>query len=403
MTKEASRGNGKKYPNSSKSSKPRQNSENRRGRSKDSDKNKGKEISSRDRNARTRSNKDSTPSNNRRNSKFKSRDAEKSRNGDAKRPKRVNGNQAKPNNRVRTGETSNDGRTASPRRNHRSSIEKPTTSRRSLSSAGTNKPKTNRARSREDAPRKFDLPRRYRGDEPRRERDQRARGNAPVIDQDITGDELGEELTSELKSLPTGLTITVAQHLVMAQRYLEVNPALALIHAKHAKELAGRFPLVREIVGIARYLNENWQEALNDFRAVRRMTNADHLLPMMADCERGLGRPERAIEMLTGVKLAGVVAIEAAIVQSGARMDLGQLEAALVALKIPALTGFPNDLTAYARLCYAYAQVLEKLDRTSEASLWYQRADKADPAATMAAEHLTQPEDTVFMDDLDAS
>lgn len=290
-------------------------------------------------------------------------------------------------------------RTARPARSH---IDRP--DRRTTTTGGPRPDRGGRGRdNRDERTQKFDLPRRFRGDLPRRERDQRARGNAPVIDQDITGDELGEELIAELKTLPTGLTISVAQHLVMTQRYLEIDPKLALAHAIHAKELAGRFPIVREIVGVAHYVNENWQEALNDFRAVKRMASAEHLVPMMADCERGLGRPERAIAMLAENRnLAGVIGIEAAIVEAGARSDLGQHEAALVALKIPALTGFPADQTAYARLCFAYGSTLMEMKRIEEAQTWFQRADQADPGATAAAEFLTSSAETIYLDDLDA-
>jgi hypothetical protein len=255
---------------------------------------------------------------------------------------------------------------------------------------------------RQERPDKFDTPRRFRGDMPRRERDQRARGSAPVIDQDVTGDELGTEMLEELKTLPTGLTITVAQHLVMAERYLEIDAPLALVHAQHAKELAGRFPIVREIAGVAHYINENWQEALNDFRAVKRMGQSEHLVAMMADCERGLNRPERALEILaTNKELSGTAKIEAVIVEAGARSDLLQHEAALVALKIPALTGYPADQTAYARLCFAYATTLLHLNRPDEAQIWFGKADSADPAATDASNHLNETDQTIFLDDLD--
>lgn len=293
-----------------------------------------------------------------------------------------------------------DSRSARSKERTNSSDRSSVQSTRSYSKEKSNKPRSSQQRTTG----KFDIPRRFQGDQPRRERDQRARGNAPIIDQDVNGDELGEELTSELNSLPTGLTITVAQHLVMAQRYLEINPELALIHANHAKELAGRFPIVREICGIANYVNGKWQEALNEFRAVKRMSTADHLIPMMADCERGLGRPTRAIELLDqNSHLTGVVQIEAAIVKSGARTDLKQLEAALVALKIPALAGFPADLTSYARLCFAYAKALMALGRDDEAQVWFRKADASDPAATLASEYLSNAENAVYLDDLDAS
>ena len=260
------------------------------------------------------------------------------------------------------------------------------------------------SRSRSDFPRKFDTPRRFRDDEPRRERDQRIRGNAPVIDSDVTGDELGPELTAELKSLPVGLTISVAQHLAMSERYLSINSELALVHALHAKALAGRLACVREIVGVAYYANENWSSALNEFRAARRLAKSDYLIPMMADCERGLGKHDSALKLLISDEarsLTGIERIEAVIVEAGTRNDLKEHDAALLALKVPALAGFPGDMSAYARLCFVYAQTLEFLNRGDEAISWYQKADSADPAATSAGEKIADQDRTLFMDDLD--
>jgi tetratricopeptide (TPR) repeat protein len=260
------------------------------------------------------------------------------------------------------------------------------------------------SRSRYDFPRKFDTPRRFREDEPRRERDQRIRGNAPVIDNDVTGDELGPELIAELKSLPVGLTISVAQHLAMSERYLSINSELALVHALHAKALAGRLACVREIVGVAYYANENWSSALNEFRAARRLAKSDYLIPMMADCERGLGKHDSALKLLISAEarsLTGIERIEAVIVEAGTRNDLKEHDAALLALKVPALAGFPDDMSAYARLCFVYAQTLEFLNRGDEAISWYQKADSADPAATSAGEKIADQDRTLFVDDLD--
>ena len=73
----------------------------------------------------------------------------------------------------------------------------------------------------------------------------------------------------------------------------------------------------------------------------------------------------------------------------------------MVALKIPALTGYPADQTAYARLCFAYATTLLHLNRPDEAQIWFGKADSADPAATDASNHLNEANQTIFLDDLD--
>jgi hypothetical protein len=124
---------------------------------------------------------------------------------------------------------------------------------------------------------------------------------------------------------------------------------------------------------------------------------------MMADCERGLGKHDSALKLLTSVEarsLTGIEKIEAAIVEAGTRNDLKEHDAALLALKIPALAGFPDDLSAYARLCFVYAQTLE-FSNKGEALVWYQKADSADPAATSAGEKLADQDRTLFVDDLD--
>ena len=59
----------------------------------------------------------------------------------------------------------------------------------------------------------------------------------------------------------------------------------------------GRLAAVREAVGIAAYQCGDWAQALAELRAARRMGSKSPLLPLIADCERGVGRPERAIEL----------------------------------------------------------------------------------------------------------
>ena len=82
------------------------------------------------------------------------------------------------------------------------------------------------------------------------------------------------------------------------------------------------------------------------------------MLPFMVDCERALGRPERALELATGPESRGLTQherVELAIVVSGIRRDLGQAAAAAAGLEIPELAGSASSPWA-ARLRYAYAE-----------------------------------------------
>ena len=111
-------------------------------------------------------------------------------------------------------------------------------------------------------------------------------------------------------------------------------------HAVFARSLATRLASVREVVGITGYLTGHYADALADLRAARRITGRADMLPMMADCERGLGRPERALAMWDDPQVARLdvaTRIELLIVVAGARRDIGQDESAAVMLQVPEL------------------------------------------------------------------
>ena len=104
----------------------------------------------------------------------------------------------------------------------------------------------------------------------------------------------------------------------------------------------------------------DWAQALAELRAARRLGSKSPLLPLIADCERGVGRPERAIELARSpeaAQLTGDDADELRIVVAGARSDLGQNDQALAILSTPQLDPTRTGQTA-ARLFYAYAETL---------------------------------------------
>ncbi|MFE3194299.1 hypothetical protein ACFXHA_35200 [Nocardia sp. NPDC059240] len=172
----------------------------------------------------------------------------------------------------------------------------------------------------------------------------------------------------------------MARHLVMVAQLLDEDPELALAHARAARQRAGRIAVVRETAGVAAYHAGEWAEALSELRTARRMSGGSGLLAVMADCERGLGRPERAIELGRSDEaraLQGDEATELRIVVAGARMDLGQHDQAVVTLQTaeldPARTG-----SATARLFYAYAEALLAAGRAEESLTWFMNAASAD-------------------------
>jgi hypothetical protein len=196
----------------------------------------------------------------------------------------------------------------------------------------------------------------------------------------VTGEELDTGAREELRALPKDLAAVVARHLVMAGRLVDEDPEQAYLHAKTARRMASRIGIVREGCGLAAYHTGNWAEALAELRAARRMSARETFLPILADCERGLGRPERALSLARSAeadRLEQADRVELRIVESGARRDMAQYDAAVVTLQIPELR--ENRLRPWsARLFYAYADALNTAGRDDEARDWFARAAAAD-------------------------
>ncbi|WP_329111220.1 Replicase polyprotein 1ab [Micromonospora sp. NBC_01699] len=194
----------------------------------------------------------------------------------------------------------------------------------------------------------------------------------------------------------------MARHLVAAGQLIDEEPALALAHSLAARRLASRIAAVREAVGLAAYHAGEWQTAIAELRTYHRMSGKQTHLPVLADCERALGRPERAIDLFRGAdreSMDPAQAIELLIVAAGARGDLGQGDAAVAMLQVRELTGAVDEPWA-ARLRYAYADALLAVGRREEAREWFARAAEADEdAETDAAERLLELDGVVLEGD----
>lgn len=190
-------------------------------------------------------------------------------------------------------------------------------------------------------------------------------------------------MKAELKSLPKELAEIVAAHLMAAGELIDIDPALAWRHAEAARRRAARLPMVREAAAETAYAAGEYAVALNEFRALRRMSGSDDYLPVMADCERALGRHEAALRLVregdASLTDAAMLA-ELAIVQAGIRSDMGQTEEAHRILR--AQIEHPKQdvpKPAQARLRYAYANLLLEAGDEASAREWFVTAARLDP------------------------
>ena len=219
-------------------------------------------------------------------------------------------------------------------------------------------------------------PRRPREDDGAR----RPRMREPELPAELPEAELDRATRSELRSLPETLAERVTNHLLAAGLLLDDDPGRAHEHATYARSLAPRLAIVREAAGITAYRTGDYAGALAELRAVRRMTGDPSHLPILADCERGLGRPDRALAFAKDpdvAKLDPAARVELAIVLSGARRDRGQFDAAVVGLQGAALDS--NEQQPWTpRLWYAYADALLAAGRRDEALTWFESAAAID-------------------------
>ncbi|WP_405792618.1 tetratricopeptide repeat protein [Streptomyces sp. NBC_00029] len=208
-------------------------------------------------------------------------------------------------------------------------------------------------------------------------------------------------MRQELLSLPKGLAEEVSKNLVMVARLIDEEPEQAYAYSRIALRLASRVAAVREAAGFAAYATQKYSEALAEFRAAKRMTGSVELWPVMADCERGLGRPERALAMAGEPevqKLDKAGQVEMRLVAAGARRDQGQLEAAIVTLQSPELASSSVQPWT-ARLRYAYADALLAAGREDEAREWFGKTLEADKdGATDASDRLAELDGVEFVD-----
>ena len=203
--------------------------------------------------------------------------------------------------------------------------------------------------------------------------------NEPAIPEEVLNETVDPDLARELSSLSKENAERAAQHLLAAAFYVDTDPRRAHLHGVAASARAGRVGRVREVAGYAAYHAREFEIAIRELRAANRISGDGSMWPVLADSERGIGRPEKAVEMAKDPQVKSLDTdgqIEMKIVVAGARRDLKQIDAAVATLKCAELE---NETASWAaRLRYAYADALEASGDHKNAQKWFVKSAEID-------------------------
>jgi hypothetical protein len=208
------------------------------------------------------------------------------------------------------------------------------------------------------------------------------REKSPLIPEEITEKDLEVGARVQLKTLTEENAEMVARHLAMVTLLINDDPELAHKHALAAARRAGRIALVRETVGITAYRVGDFALALRELLTHRRISGSNDQIPLIVDCERGLGRPDKALEVGRSVdrtKLPPEVRVNLAIAMSGARLDRGESDLAIAELEIKELD-LSKVFDYSPDLFRAYGECLSGTARQKEADRWFDLAHRAEVA-----------------------
>jgi tetratricopeptide (TPR) repeat protein len=166
----------------------------------------------------------------------------------------------------------------------------------------------------------------------------------------------------------------------------------AVAEATKAKQLSPRSASVREVLGLALYGQERWQEALTELKAYRRMTGRADQNHVIADCLRAVGKPAEAIplaEEALRAKVSNDAKAESVIVAASALADQGRFAEALAFLgraKTREDVAEPYTL----RLWYVRGDILVKAGRSEEGAEEFRKIMRHDAGAFDVAERLAE-------------
>ncbi|MFT9009449.1 MAG: hypothetical protein ABF489_06960 [Bifidobacterium sp.] len=143
---------------------------------------------------------------------------------------------------------------------------------------------------------------------------------------------LSKDEKEHLRGLSKEHAENTGLHMLAAYALEEDNPKAALDHAKWVARQASRVDIARETLASIAYRQGEYKLAMREFRTAFRMNGYLDYLPFIADCERGLGNPRKALDVASsdeGKQLRGEAKAEMFLVYAGALADLGLMDKAV--------------------------------------------------------------------------
>ncbi len=204
---------------------------------------------------------------------------------------------------------------------------------------------------------------------------------------DIDVSILPRDVVADLDVLSPGVKVRVERWLAAARLALEEDPLQAYEYAQEAGRIGGRSSVVREAVGVAAYQAGEFAAARKDLQAARRIGGRDDLIPLIADCERALGNPRKAVDLANSdeaKRLRGETQAELLLVTSGARLDMDQTNAAVSLLRGPC-SNTPANAAWASRIYYGYGEALLANGDAETAREWFVKSAGADQLGTTDA------------------
>ncbi len=208
------------------------------------------------------------------------------------------------------------------------------------------------------------------------ERDRRARKRAE-------DSELPAEVRDELRKVigpdrAGGLErrLGIATRAYERDRYRE-----ALTELRVLARLAPEVGAVRELYGLTLYRLGRWREAVRELRAFHDLTGSFDQHPVIADCERALGRDKAVLATWDELRKAGVdreVLVEGRLVVAGMLGDRGELKEA-IALLGPGGKSLRHPDTCHLRQWYALGDLYERAGDIPRARELFERVGSFSP------------------------
>lgn len=241
------------------------------------------------------------------------------------------------------------------------------------------------------------------------------RPGEPKMPKGIEWSMLSTDDRERLRGLSKEHAENIGLHILAAYTLEERDPELALEHAKWVAHQASRIDFARETLAFVAYRQGDYKLALREFRTAFRMNGFLDYLPFIADCERGMGEPKKAIEtaMSDDAKyLRGESKAEMFLVYAGA---LGDLELWNKAIEIVHTLGRSKGLAGEYRMRAVQAEqyFLEQAGRSDEAvaldqlldklELQYADAEEDEPSDDLVIEYDMQELNDELMDKLGIS